>query len=171
MIVAGCSSQAPDADSQLLTTHNLVGMEATEIIDHLDRLDVEDRPADLMASVHFDELQLSAGIEQLNFDLPDDRFYLSFAPYVNQTHECYYHSLTTCLGELRNENLQVSVTNEAGNVVVDEEVTTFDNGFVGLWLPRDLTGTLRVSAADGTGQVSVSTRADDPTCLTTMQLT
>lgn len=171
MVVVGCSSQTPDADNQILTSHNLVGMEATEIIDHLDRLDVQDRPADLMASVHVNELRLSAGAEELSLDLPEDRFYLSFAPYVNQTHECYYHSLTTCLGELSNEDVQVTVTNEAGEVVVDEELTTFDNGFVGLWLPRDLQGTLRVSAEDGTGQVPVSTGTDDPTCLTTIQLT
>lgn len=171
MVIAGCSSPAPDADKQILTSHNLGGMEATEIIEHLDRLDVQDRPADLMASVHVNELRLSAGTEELSLDLPDDRFYLAFAPYVNQTHECYYHSLTTCLGELSNEDVQVTITNEAGEVVVDEELTTFDNGFVGLWLPRDLQGTLRVSAEGGTGQVPIATGTDDPTCLTTIQLT
>ncbi|MCK0111758.1 CueP family metal-binding protein [Ornithinimicrobium sp. F0845] len=171
MVVAGCSSQTQVADNQILSSHALAGMEVTEIIEHLDQLDVEDRPADLMASVRVDELQLSAGTEQLSLDLPEDRFYLSFAPYVNQTHECYYHSLTTCRGELSNEDVQVTVTNDAGEVVVDEELTTFDNGFVGLWLPRNLQGTLRVSAEDGTGQVPVSTGTDDPTCLTTIQLT
>lgn len=171
IVVAGCSSQTPGADNQILTSHNLGGMEATEIIEHLDRLDVQDRPTGLMASVHVNELQLSTGTEELSLGLPEDRFYLSFAPYVNQTHECYYHSLTTCLGELSNEAVQVTVTNEVGEVVVDEELTTFDNGFVGLWLPRDLEGTLHVSAEGGTGQVPVSTGADDPTCLTTIQLT
>ena len=170
LVVAGCSGATSDADNPILTSHNLVGMEATEIIDHLDRLDVEDRPGDLMASVRVDELQLSTRTDEISFDLPEDRFYLSFAPYVNQTHDCYYHSLTTCLGELGNEDVQVTFTNDVGEVVVDEELTTFDNGFVGLWLPRDLEGTLRVSAEGGTGEGPVSTTDDDPTCLTTVQL-
>lgn len=170
IVLAGCSSEPEVSDDELLVTHNLDAMEAPEIIDHLDRLSVEDRPADLMASVRVDELLLSDGTEEVSLDLPADRFYLSFAPYVNQTHECYYHSLTTCQGELRNEEIQVTFTDDVGEVVVDEELTTFDNGFVGLWLPRDLEGTLRVSGEGGAGQIPVSTGDDAPTCLTTIQL-
>ena len=48
------------------------------------------------------------------------------------SHGCFYHSLTTCLGELDNEDIQVTITDEAtGEVLVDEATTTFDNGFIG----------------------------------------
>ncbi|GMA34464.1 CueP family metal-binding protein [Demequina litorisediminis] len=70
--------------------------------------------------------------------MPDDAFYVSLAPYVDTTHECYFHSLTTCTGEMQGEDIDVTVTDvETGEVLVDEAMTTFDNGFVGLWLPRD----------------------------------
>lgn len=46
------------------------------------------------------------------------------------SHGCFYHSLTTCLGELDNEDIQVTITDEAtGEALVDEATTTFDNGF------------------------------------------
>ena len=79
-----------------------------------------------------DELLLSAGNEEVSLDLPAARFSLSFAPYVNQTQECYDHSLTTCQGELRNKEIQLTFADDAVEVVVDEEMTTLDNGCVGL---------------------------------------
>ncbi|MDP9822944.1 hypothetical protein J2S59_002753 [Nocardioides massiliensis] len=71
--------------------------------------------------------------------MPEDRFYLAVAPYVDQTHECFYHSLTTCLGELDSADVRVKIVDEANDeVLVDEVRTTFDNGFLGFWLPRDI---------------------------------
>ena len=29
------------------------------------------------------------------------------------SHDCFYHSLTTCLGELDNEDIQVTITDDA----------------------------------------------------------
>lgn len=75
--------------------------------------------------------------------MSDDEFYVSIAPYVGQTHECFFHSLTTCLGELRNEEVHVTVTTaDDGAAIVDETVRTHDNGFAGLWLPRGIDATL-----------------------------
>ena len=76
--------------------------------------------------------------------LPEDQFYVSIAPYVDQTHECYYHNLASCQGELVGEDLDVTITSDDGEVLVDETVTTYDNGFVGFWLPRDIEGTIEV---------------------------
>ena len=101
--------------------------------------------------------------------LTGDEFYVSFAPYVNQTHDCYYHSLTTCTGELGNADIHVTVTSDAGEVLVDEDMTTFDNGFVGLWLPRDIEATLEVTYGDLSLTQDIATGEEDPTCLTTTQ--
>ncbi len=46
----------------------------------------------------------------------------------------------------------------------------FANGFVGLWLPRDIEGTLRISQDERAGEVDFATDADAPTCVTTLQL-
>ena len=69
------------------------------------------------------------------------------------------------------EDVEVRLVEEGtGSVVVGETKTVFDNGFVGLWLPKDITGTLRITHDGRTGEVPISTRDGDPTCLTTLRL-
>ena len=103
---------------------------------------------------------------------PEEAFYVSLAPYVDQTHDCFYHSLTTCKGELGGEELDVVITQDGeATPLVDETVTAYDNGFVGFWLPTDVTGTITVTYGDKTGEVDFSTDAEAPTCITTLQLT
>ena len=183
LALTGCSNDAaqpavvdaaaPSTDTApLLAEHGLDGMDTTAVIDRLDRLPLDERPTDLMASVRPDELVVSSGQDEIALDVPEDRFYLSVAPYVDQTHECFYHSLTTCKGELAGEEIAVEVVDETNDeVIVDETMTTFDNGFVGLWLPRDIEGTLRVTYDGRTGETEIATDAEAPTCLTTLQLT
>ena len=166
-------SSAPRQDSeapQLLADYGLDGMGTVEIIDELDRRGGTDRPQDLMASVRPDELILSAGDDELSLEIPDDLFYLSVAPYVDQTHDCFNHSLTTCTGELASTEVQVQIVGADGNVLVDETRTTFENGFTGFWLPRDIEGTLRITSEGKTAESDFTTHPDAPTCLTTMQL-
>lgn len=175
VLLAGCASTdsgatAPKAEDGLLAEHSLAGKDAVQIIDELDRLDLEERPTDLMASVQVDELVLSDTEDEVALELPEDRFYVSVAPYVTQTHECFYHSLTTCTGELGGEDVRVTVTDDTGKALYDEQTTTFDNGFVGIWLPRDVSGTIEVEYDGKRGEVDFGTGEEDPTCVTTLQL-
>jgi len=166
---AAAPSQAPGA---LLADYGLDGMDARQIIDRLDALPVEDRPAGLIASVRPDVLALSDQGRELALPMPEE-FYVSIAPYRSQTHDCVFHSLTTCLGELPDEEFRVVATDTAtGTTVLDETRTSFDNGFIGLWLPR---GTqIEVLITDGAGRSAsamVDTAAlDSASCLTTMRL-
>jgi hypothetical protein len=165
------SSAAADA-TPLLSKYGLDRKSTVEVIDYLDRLGGDKRPADLMASVRPNELVVSSGEEKVNLGLPQDKFYLSIAPYVSRTHDCFYHSLTTCKGELAGQEVQVQIVDQTNNkVLVDEVRTTFANGFVGFWLPRDIEGSLRVSYDGKVGQTKISTGHDAPTCLTTLRLT
>lgn len=164
----------PATGNPILTKHGLEGLDARQIIAELDAMAVADRPRDLMASIRPDELILTDEQgRKVSVPMPKDEFYVSVAPYVTQTHDCYFHSLTTCRGELSNTDIQVQVTNDAtGETVVDETLQTFDNGFAGLWLPRDLDATLTVASAGRDASIPISTNgADDPTCLTTVKLT
>lgn len=178
LVLAGCSTPAAEAppaspDSTIQTEYGFEGMDAEQIVDHLDALPIADRPANLMAAIYPDELLLTDGKNpDLSLPMPEDKFYVSFAPYVDQTHECYFHSLTTCTGEMQTEDVQVTVTNEtSGEVLIDEEMQTQQNGFVGLWLPRDIEATIDVAQDDLSASATVSTSNDDDlTCLTTMQL-
>ena len=179
LALTGCSAAAPEptadgtvSQDKFLTTHGLAAMDAVEIIDHLDQQKVTERPTDLIASVRADELLLSSDDQEVVVDLPDNQTYVSIAPYLTSTHDCFYHSLTTCLGELDNEDIQVTITDEAtGEVLVDEATTTFDNGFIGFWLPDDVTGLIEVSYQGRTGTTEFSTTDDGATCVTDLRLT
>lgn len=144
--------------------------DAVALVDALDSLPLAERPADLTASVRHDRLVLEHPSGRAELPFPADRFYLSVAPFVESTHTCHAHALTSCRGELAEEQFQVRATDEDGTVVLDEHRTTFENGFVGLWLPAGFSGTLRVTAEQGSGEVAVGTGPQDPTCLTTLQL-
>ncbi|WP_367401976.1 CueP family metal-binding protein [Kocuria marina] len=166
------STTATTSESGFLADHDLAGLDAVQIIDHLDQVPVAERPTELMASVRADHLLLSDTEQELNLPLPEDRFYLSLAPYLDQTHECHYHSLTTCRGELANEQITVRITDDAtGQTLIEEQVTTFNNGFAGFWLPRGITGTIEVTYDGHTGQSTFSASDEAATCLTTLQLT
>ncbi len=144
------------------------------LVDALDRLPADERPQDLIASVRPDHVLVSVadGEQEVPLTLPDDLFYVSFAPYVDGTHECFYHSLTTCHGELGGQEVDVVLTDEdTGDVLVEETATLYDNGFVGYWLPRGVTATLQVSQGDLSATTTLRTDDDAPTCVTTMQLT
>lgn len=179
LALTGCSAADPEptadgtvSQDTFLTTHGLAAIDAVEIIDHLDRQKVTERPTDLIASVRADELLLSSDDQEVVVDLPDNQTYVSIAPYLTSTHDCFYHSLTTCLGELDNEDIQVTITDEAtGEVLVDEATTTFDNGFIGFWLPDDVTGLIEVSYQGRTGTTEFSTTDDGATCVTDLRLT
>ena len=166
------AAPAPSAAAPLLARYGLQDLDAAAIVDRLDRLGLKQRPSDLKASVRPTELQLAWGKEEFDLPLPSDRFYLSVAPYLDHTHECFYPSLTTCKGELGGKTIRVRVTDGTdGSVLLDEERTTFANGFVGFWLPRDIHGTVEVTYAGHRGHVAFATDDAAPTCLTTLRLT
>lgn len=179
LALVGCTAAEPGpapapTAASVLEQHDLAGLDARQVIDRLDAVPVAERPGNLLASVQPDQLVLSdpadTGAAEM-LPMPDDEFYLSVAPYRTVTHDCFFHSLTTCLGELGEEPVQVTVTDDAtGRTVMDETRTTFDNGFVGLWLPRDLTGTLTLEHDGESTSSPISTGDDDLTCLTTMQV-
>lgn len=176
--VAGCATAGGESEppgqvspQSFLTSQGLGGMEAVEIVDYLDRVPVPARSTGLMASVRHDELVLAADGQEIALDLPEDRTYVSVAPYVDQTHDCFHHSLTTCRGEMGGETLGVTfIDGDTGEKLIEEEVTAFDNGFVGFWVPSHTTGTIEVSHQGRTGTTEFSTEEDGATCVTDLQL-
>ena len=178
LLLNGCAADTEQAANTaetsvqtLIEAHDLAGMDAAEMIDHLDRVPMEERPTDLLASVMPEQLVLASATEEVALELPEDSFYLSIAPFVNQTHECHYHSLTTCVGELSNQDVDLTVTDESGEVLVNEQRTTFDNGFVGVWVPADSNGTIEITYDGLTGTTNFSTGSESATCITDLQLT
>lgn len=177
-VAAGAASNTSSAaangsvDVAKAGVEELKGADARTLVDKLEATPLSQRRTDLRASVRADELQLSdTSGNKASVKMPADQFYLSFAPYVNKTHDCTYHSLTTCKAELGNKQMHVTITDAAGATVIDQDLTAADNGFIGVWLPRNITGTLTVNYDGKSASQQISTaKADDPTCLTTLHL-
>lgn len=182
LLLAGCASAEPtgrpaedrapsaSASPPFVAEHGLGGQSAEQVVEELDQLELDERPGDLIASVRPDEVVLSDGRDETRLAPPDGLFYLSVAPYVKATHDCFHHSLTTCTGELGGEDVRVRITAADGDVLVDEARTTYANGFTGFWLPRGVEGTAEVTYGDRSGTVEFATEPDSPTCLTTLRL-
>lgn len=184
LALSGCATAPSDGQGQVTeqpatasTEQTLAGLGLTAsdpeaLIEGLEALPIGDRPAGFNVSVLPTEVRLQPGTpDEQSLPLAGDEFYLSLAPYQTQTHPCEFHVPTSCLGEMRAADVQLRVTDAAtGEVVLEETRQTEDNGFVGIWLPRD--GEFRIEAtANGvSGEQVVRTGDTDPTCITTLQL-
>ncbi|KGR80076.1 CueP family metal-binding protein [Ureibacillus manganicus] len=108
--------------------------------------------------------------KEVTYELPEDEFFVSIAPFINQTHPCQIHSLTSCQGELVNEQFDVYIEDADGNVVLDKTIQTQVNGFIDLWLPRDQTYSITIEQDGKKAESEFSTFKNDGTCITTIQL-
>lgn len=104
------------------------------------------------------------------YDLLEEDFFVSIAPYVDQTHPCADHSLTGCRGEMANEVFDIFIEDTKGNVILDQAMKSQANGFVDLWLPRDHRYRVTIENGGRAHVSEISTFESDNTCITTMQL-
>ena len=131
LLLAGCST-----NNRTLESVGLDGLTGKEIL-----VGVADGSIEMTGfglSVYDDELIVLIDSEKLSVEMPEDEFFLSVAPYENDTHTCLIHSATGCSGELKNESFYVEFIDEDGNVLLSEMMSTMGNGFIDLWLPRDI---------------------------------
>ena len=156
------------SETAFLEKYELDGMSVEEIVYSLDT--TKSDPEGLGASITGDFLVLYDQSEEIRLALPEDKFYLSFAPYINQTHPCATHSLSSCQGELVNQTVNVVITDQTGKEITNSEMTTMENGFVGVWLPRNMNATIQVSYNGLSAETSIATFSVSNTCLTTLQL-
>lgn len=123
------------------------------------------------ASISSHELIVADAEEnQLIYDLPEDEFFVSIAPFINQTHPCDIHSLTGCQGEMINEVFDVYIEDSNGNVIIDQTMKSGANGFIDLWVPRKKTYQVTITQEGKIAESEFSTFKNDRTCITTMQL-
>lgn len=126
---------------------------------------------DVSASITSDELIVKDNKDkETSYDLSEEEFFVSIAPYVKNTHPCETHSLTGCQGEMANKNFDVTIQNKDGQVIMDETMTSLKNGFIDVWLPRDQTFKVKIKYGEKTSESSISTFKGDNTCITTMRL-
>jgi len=102
------------------------------------------------------------------YDLPEEEFFVSIAPFINETHPCENHSLTGCQGELANQDFNLYIEDMDGNVILDETMNSGANGFIDLWLPRDKTFHVTITHEGKQVESEISTFEKDGTCINTM---
>lgn len=68
------------------------------------------------------------------------------------------------------KTFNVKVTDSKGEVVVQKAMKSGRNGFVGVWLPRNMEGTIAVSYNGKSAEYPIKTMEDSQTCLTKLQL-
>lgn len=96
--------------------------------------------------------------------------FVSFAPYIHQTHPCTNPSLTGCQVEPAHTEMTVRIEDKNGNVVFDEKTKTQANGFVNFCLPRNEEYRITVVMDEKTAALDFSTFTGDNICITTIQL-
>src|SRR5699024_7812999 len=67
------------------------------------------------ASINNKDLIVQDGGEEDIYNLPEDEFFISVAPYLTYTFPCKFHSLTGGQGELVNEEMHVKIKDEQGD--------------------------------------------------------
>lgn len=161
--LSGCAGQQSESkgnvDSKLVNIKQLVSDYSAGNIE------------DQSASINSTQLIVTKqDNSQLTYALPKDEFFVSIAPYIEQTHPCATHSLTGCQGELMNEEFEIYIEDHEGNVIRDETITSNSHGFIDLWLPRDQEYRITITQNGKTVKSDFSTFESDDTCITTMQL-
>jgi len=110
------------------------------------------------------------GGEIASVPLPEATMVLAVAPYVTSTHPCQIHSILSCTGEMAGVPMWVHAETPDGNVLLDEPMTPMENGFLELWLPRDLEIDLTIQAGSLSVTGRVTTYPSSNTCITDLQL-
>ena len=110
------------------------------------------------------------GGETFSIPLPEDRMVVAIAPYIKTTHECATHYMSGCKGELFNKVVSIDARRKDGTIIIEEDMKTMSNGFIELWLPRDIEIDLTIVYKGTESRGMITTYNDSNTCITTFQL-
>ncbi|MCU9613089.1 CueP family metal-binding protein [Caldibacillus lycopersici] len=166
--ISGCGNAINQDAETSADSHQLSkGADVKQLVNDY----IQGKGNDTFASITSTQLVVTDSKEnQYTYDLPADEFFVSIAPFIEQTHPCATHSLTNCRGEMVEEEFAVTIKDMEGNVVVNDSLTSNSQGFIDLWLPRNKAYTIKISAKGKTAESRFSTFEEDNTCITNMQL-
>jgi hypothetical protein len=110
------------------------------------------------------------GDRKASVSLPKDQMVVAIAPYINRTHPCKTHFMSSCQGEMVKQAVKVNLQSSDGKTVFTGTVKTLENGFLELWLPRELNMVISLEAAGKKVSGWISTFDSSDTCITTLRL-
>lgn len=108
--------------------------------------------------------------QTISIPLPDDSMIVSIAPYINKTHTCATHYMSSCDAELKNTNIKVVAVTAGGQILINKTMKTAPTGFLDLWLPRNQVIDITVSAKGKSATGELFTYRNSKTCETTLKL-
>jgi hypothetical protein len=62
--------------------------------------------------------------ETISIPLPDDVMMVSIAPYINKTHTCATHYISSCDAELKNTNIKILAVTAGGKTLINKTLKT-----------------------------------------------
>ena len=155
-------------EKALLKKFNLSNTNIVEMVDKLEGIE----EGLLNATINTEFVVINDGDTTVKVRIPEDKFFLAFAPYINETKPCSEYNLTTCQGELANQTFLVEVVSPNGDPILEQEMTSLENGFVSIWLDKDIEANLIVTYNNLKASAFITTFDDSNTCITTpLQLT
>jgi hypothetical protein len=78
--------------------------------------------------------------------------------------------MSSCQGELPNTDFIVKAVDQKGQFLFNGSISTLQNGFFELWLPRNRTIQLSIQGMDKSVNGFIGTYDSSKTCVTTFQL-
>jgi hypothetical protein len=167
LVVTGCGGAAPvPTDDEIEQIQQLSAAEALALANEWRTT----RPT-VTTTLRADSVDfLIPDVGEASVQLPVDTMVLAVAPYVTTTHSCAIHSISGCTGELVSVEISVFAVALDGTVLIDEVMTSMDNGFIELWLPRNMEIDLTIEAEGKQVLGSVTTYDTSPTCIVDLQL-
>lgn len=155
----------PRGTDKILKQLDIESLSIKDIVTNLEER--IDEPSNIGARITGDKLFLYDNDKEYSLNLPEDLFFVSIAPYINEVHPCTIHNLVSCRGEIFNQTMNIRIVDENNQIIFDEEKATQDNGFIGLWLPKNINATLRVEYDGLFVEYPISTYSESDTCITT----
>src|SRR5699024_11072837 len=96
VLLAACNGKSA---SEELESKDNEPTDIKELVDDYSTGKITDQSASI-TSTHL--IVTDSDDKELVYNLPEGEFFVSIAPFINETHPCEIHSLTGCQGELVN---------------------------------------------------------------------
>jgi len=106
----------------------------------------------------------------ISIPLPDGEMIVSIAPYINKTHTCATHYISSCDAELKNTKIKIVAVTADGKNLINKTMKTAPTGFLDLWLPRNQVIDITVNAKGKSATGKIFTYRNSKTCETTLKL-
>ncbi len=106
---------------------------------------------------------------EVHKNLPDNEMYIAIAPYINYTHSCTNHYISSCKAELTKKGFKVTAISN-NDTIINQNITSLNNGFIELWLPRDKTISISIIYGLLGSKEIIKTDKESRTCFTTFKL-